>query len=170
LEDPSFIEKIFKKEINTALLYAEPDQNKKEDHGDLENLLTARQENNPQRPEVIEGPRDEFKVVSFDVNTLKIQTNFSKDKFLVYTDSYQSDWRATINKKNQKLYRANIAFKGLFLPKGSNEIVLRYAPLGGANTYVLILLIYDGMFLWLIFLLAKKFINEHQRFKERRVL
>ena len=170
LEDPSFIEKIFKKEINTAILYAEPDQNKKEDHDDLENLLTARQENNPQRPEVIEGPRDDFKVVSFDVNTLKIQTNFSKDKFLVYTDSYQSDWRATINKKNQKLYRANIAFKGVFLPKGSNEIVLRYAPLGGANTYVLILMIYDGMFLWLIFLLAKKFINEHRRFKERRIL
>jgi len=166
-EKPELMEKILRKEVNTAILSTELNRSREEDDARFGSLLTTSGGYDSQGPEAIEGPHSDFRVVSFDVNSLKIQTNFDRDKFLVYTDSYHPDWQACVNKKIQKVYRANIAFKGIFLPKGFNEVVLRYSPLGGGSTYFFILMIFSGMFLWLIILFVQELLKETQGLEEQ---
>lgn len=76
------------------------------------------------------GPSEQFAVTDFDTNSLKIKTNYLSEKFLVYTDSFHEDWKAYINGQITKIHRVNTAFKGISLPAGANEVVLRYSPSG----------------------------------------
>ncbi len=100
----------------------------------------------------IRGPSEQFDVLSFSVNTIKIRTRFHQHKFLVYTDSFQPGWRASVNGKTAVLYRANLAFKGILLPAGENVIILEYRPFGGQAFYFLILSVHVGFLCYLLFL------------------
>ena len=71
---------------------------------------------------------ENFRVLHFDVNSLKLKTNFPARKFLVYNDSFHSYWKVFINGKEEKIFRANMAFKGVWLPGGENIVYFRYAP------------------------------------------
>ena len=76
--------------------------------------------------QAITGNSVQFAVLSFDLNFIKFKTNFNARKFLVYNDSFHRDWRARINGKQAEILRANVAFKGLWLPAGENIVYLRY--------------------------------------------
>ncbi|OGX05390.1 MAG: hypothetical protein A2Z88_00705 [Omnitrophica WOR_2 bacterium GWA2_47_8] len=99
--------------------------------------------------EAIAGNSDTFQVLSFDLNHIKLKTNFPKDKFLVYSDSYNSQWQAFINGAKAPLYRANIAFKGVWVPGGEHIVLLRYRPLW-QHIFYHFLVIFFGLFLILI--------------------
>lgn len=96
--------------------------------------------------EIVEKSSPLFEVTYFGLNSLKIKTNFPEKKFLVYTDSFDQRWEAFRNKKPIPVYRANIAFKGVFLPAGLNEVVLRFHPPGGGSPYAILLIFYWGLF------------------------
>ena len=70
-------------------------------------------------------------------------------RFLVYNDSFHSGWRVAVNGKPQKLYRANIAFKGVWVPGGEHIVLLRYRPLW-QHIFYHFLVIFFGLFLILI--------------------
>ncbi|MFA5088286.1 MAG: hypothetical protein WC552_04555 [Candidatus Omnitrophota bacterium] len=99
---------------------------------------------------------DEFQVVSFNSNMLKIKTNFSARKFLVYNDTYHSKWRASINGRKADLYRANVAFKGLWLPPGENLVVLSFGTKGQYCFNVFFLLFFDFVLIYLLWLGIKR--------------
>jgi hypothetical protein len=82
----------------------------------------------------------EFKILHFDVNSLKFQTHFSSEKFLIYHDAYSTFWKAFINGKETKITRAHDAFKGIHLPAGENIVQFRYQPPGGQGIYVFVLI------------------------------
>jgi hypothetical protein len=103
---------------------------------------------------IVEASKN-FEVLSFSVNSIKLKTHFEKEKFLVYTDSFHSDWKATINGHKIDVYRANIAFKGVVVPAGENVIVLRYAPLGGQLFYFFVLIVHIGLLCYLVFLFLR---------------
>ena len=67
------------------------------------------------------------------------------DGFLVLTDQYFPGWKAYIDGKPTKIYRANYLFRAVALPAGQHEIVFRYHPwnfrLGAAISITAILLI-----------------------------
>jgi len=63
---------------------------------------------------------------AFDANHLKLSTHLDSNKFLVYNDAYTSKWKAFIDGKEISLFRTNVAFKGIFLPKGEHIVLLRY--------------------------------------------
>ena len=65
-------------------------------------------------------------MLAFDTNFIKFKTNFSTPKFVVYVDSFHDRWRAFLNGKKTRLYRADIAFKGLWVPSGENVVDLRF--------------------------------------------
>ncbi|HOD11799.1 MAG TPA: hypothetical protein PKO44_01710 [Candidatus Omnitrophota bacterium] len=104
----------------------------------------------------ITGPSEQFDILSFSVNTIKIRTHFLQHKFLVYTDSFQPGWRASVNGKAVALYRANLAFKGIFLPAGENVVIFDYKPFGGQAFYFFILSMHVGFLCYLIFLLVHR--------------
>jgi len=49
--------------------------------------------------------------------------------FLVLTDTWFPGWRARVNGVDQAVWRANHAFRAVWLPPGVHEIELRYRPL-----------------------------------------
>jgi len=88
----------------------------------------------------VNGPGENFRVSRFTVNGFTLLTDFSEDQFLVYTESYDPAWQVFINGRRSKLYKANAAFKGIWLPRGHNYVELQYAPWGGTAVYVFVML------------------------------
>ncbi len=74
----------------------------------------------------IDGDSRGMQVLDFDLNFIRYKTYYKTRKFLVYNDSYHSGWQAWVNNEPTKIYRANIAFKGLWLPAGENVVLMRY--------------------------------------------
>jgi len=105
---------------------------------------------------IVRGASEVFKVLSFDVNSIKIQTHFPDEKFLVYTDSYHKDWKALINGKPAVIYRANMAFKGIYLPPGVNEIYFQYMPMGVFFISVLLVIVLLFLLIYLLWLRIKE--------------
>lgn len=102
-------------------------------------------------PQKITKATPRFQVLDYDVNSIKLKTDYPTDKFLVYTDNYYPDWEAYVNGEQVPLYKANVSFKGIFLPGGENEVFFRY---GSAGDYVLkysIMLVFHLVFWALVF-------------------
>lgn len=110
----------------------------------------------------VDGLSKNFEVLHFDANSIKIYTNFSQKKFLVYTDNFHHNWKVRVNGEEGHLYRANIAFKGVMLPPGENYVMFYYAPLGGQLFYFIALGVYLYLFGYLIFLFSKHKIKKEQ--------
>ena len=95
-------------------------------------------------------------VLYSDVNTWVLKTHLTSSRFLVINDNYNSDWHAFINGHQARLLRANVSFKGLWVPSGESIIVLRFSnPLRYMLHFALIAL-FAGTFLYLLVLLKKK--------------
>lgn len=120
-----------------------------QDSSELLGLITNQDQGLSEPVAVIREPSASLRVISFDVNSIKIQTHYKDEKFLVYTDSYHKDWEAFVNGQPVVIYRANVAFKGIHLPPGANEVYLRYRPL---KVMVVSLVLVIGLLLTLLFL------------------
>jgi len=99
---------------------------------------------------------DQFKVIHFDTNHIQLVTNFEANKFLVYTDSFEKHWKVFVNHHEQKLYRANMAFKGVWLPAGHNEVDFKFSIPGQKEVYLSSLILDCLLFVYLIGLLCLK--------------
>ena len=102
--------------------------------------------------EPITSQSTSIKVLSFDVNTLKIRTNLAAARFLVWTDSYDSNWHVYINGKEGRVLRVFHAFKGVWIPEGSNTIVFRYAGLMRYLANYMLMTIFIVMFFSILIL------------------
>lgn len=124
-------------------------------HTDQDRAHSSEQEEASYQIQVITDNTKEVEIVNYGANSLKMKTSFLKDKFLVYNDSYHSDWRAYINDQEVPLYRANIAFKGVWLPAGENTVYFRF---GSAATYLfnyLMMAIFYAVFFCLVLMYIK---------------
>lgn len=94
-------------------------------------------------------------VTAFDNNHLKFKTRYETDKFIVYADTYYPQWFVFIDGKEVPVYRANIAFKGVWVPAGEHEVYFRFGP---PFQYVLnhgLLALFYGVFALLVFWAVK---------------
>jgi hypothetical protein len=110
------------------------------------------------RPHIAYEEMEQFVIRGFDANYITLTTNFDKDKFLVFNDGYDSDWQVFINGVRAPLRRANIAFKGVWVPPGENTVLFRF---GRDWQYVMnygLLALFHGIFIYLVYL----------HFRERR--
>ncbi len=71
---------------------------------------------------IIEKGDQQLRVTDFDTNRVKLKTDLLTRKFLVFNDCYYPGWRAYVNGKEVKLYRANVAFKGIWVPAGKHDV------------------------------------------------
>jgi len=93
---------------------------------------------------------DEFKVLDYSANYIKVRTNFSSRKFLVYNDAFDKAWQAFINGEKAELFRANVAFKGLWIPPGENIVYLKYGTLGTYFINYLLIILFNLVFVLLL--------------------
>lgn len=111
----------FVKNINTAFV------NTKEAIG--QRPLDKAQENNrmvSNTAEIVTEESGSVRLISFDLNSLKLKTHLNQSKFLVYKDAFYTGWQASVDDKPVPLYRANIAFKGVWVPQGEHMVCFKF--------------------------------------------
>jgi hypothetical protein len=101
----------------------------------------------------VKGPSPELSVDYFDVNTLKLKSDFSKPQMLVYNDSYTTSWKAYLDGKPVELIRVNEAFKGIKVPEGEHAVEFSYHPPGGTWVYIIATAVLFIFLLWAVFML-----------------
>jgi hypothetical protein len=95
-------------------------------------------------------------VLRSDANTWVLRARFPDRKFLVINDNFNSDWNAFINGQRVRFLRANVAFKGLWVPAGDSEIVVRFSSPWHYFLHVTLIGLFAGTFLSLLMLLRRK--------------
>jgi uncharacterized membrane protein YfhO len=50
------------------------------------------------------------------------------DALFFISDTYYPGWRAFVDGKETKIYRANYAFRAIKVPKGTHEVLMYYLP------------------------------------------
>ncbi len=114
------IERAFQRRVNAAFVsdaYEGP-----ESYGDPQTFSS--------RSEPLPAASEEFKVVRFNPNEVVFKTNLKQPKFVVYNDNFDKRWQGFIDKKPLPIYRANVSFKGFWVPAGSHTVHLRYGSHG----------------------------------------
>jgi hypothetical protein len=84
--------------------------------------------------------RGKIKLVSYKANMVVLDYETDKDMFLYISDTFYPGWKAYVDKKETGIYRANLAFRAIEVPKGRHTVVFKYVPLS----------FYAGAFLTLI--------------------
>lgn len=69
------------------------------------------------------------RIVKEDDNSLDIAARPSRDAYLVLSDTYYPGWKCFVDGKEQSIYRANYAMRGIFLSAGLRHITFRFDPL-----------------------------------------
>jgi len=101
------------------------------------------------------GPSAGLSVNYFDVNTLRLRSNFAKPQIVVYNDSYTSSWKAYLDGMPVELLRANTAFKGIKVPAGEHQIEFSYHPPGGTWVYIIATFALAVFLLWTLLMLHR---------------
>jgi hypothetical protein len=99
------------------------------------------------------GPSPQLNVQYFDVNTLKLKTDFSRAKTIVYNDSYTTSWKAYLDGRPVELLRSNQAFKGIKVPAGEHTVEFTYHPPGGTWVYIAATGVLFIFLLWTVIML-----------------
>jgi hypothetical protein len=70
------------------------------------------------------GPAGRVRVTRFTLNELvaDVQVEAPQGAWLVYADAYHPGWRASVNGQETPVYPADLAFKALRVPPGSNVV------------------------------------------------
>ena len=68
-------------------------------------------------------------LLSHRANRVLLACTTDTDAFLYASDTYYPGWRAFIDGKPTPLYRADLAFRAIHVPKGDHTIVFTYVPL-----------------------------------------
>lgn len=101
---------------------------------------------------IVTGNSKVFEVLDYHANAVSFRTHFRSPKFLVYHDNFHSGWRGTINGQPLKIYRANLSFKGMWLPAGKNIVELRFEDRRKYFFNFSLLGLFAAVFVWLIVL------------------
>jgi len=69
-----------------------------------------------------------YAIENYNYNSFEIKVSTDNKGILYWADGYDKNWHAYINGKEVPIYRANINFKAISLPKGASAISFVYDP------------------------------------------
>ena len=86
-------------------------------------------------------------------NRAEVRASVAAPAVLMLSDAYSDDWRVTVDGQPASLYRADYAFRGVWLPPGEHTVVYSYRPraflIGGAISLLTLLgLLAYGLWDW----------------------
>ncbi len=113
-------------------------------------------EENPSEKIVEELNEKIVNINSYTGNRVVINTNADGDAFLFLSDTYFNGWKVYVDGNEEKIYRANYAFRAVFLPKGAHEVIYRYEPLSFKVGLWISLLSISGALLVIIVSVVRK--------------
>lgn len=81
--------------------------------------------------------------VTYAPNRAEVHASVAAPAVLMLSDAYSDDWRVTVDGQPATLYRANYAFRGVWLPPGEHTVLFSYQPraflIGGAISLLALL-------------------------------
>ncbi len=68
-------------------------------------------------------------LVSYSANEVVLACFAGQNSFLYISDTWYPGWRAYVDGKETKIYRANVAFRAVEVPAGKHTVIFRYVPM-----------------------------------------
>jgi hypothetical protein len=96
-------------------------------------------------PVAVPASPEPVPMVTYAPNRAEVRASVSAPAVLMLSDAYSDDWRVTVDGQPATLYRANYAFRGVWLRPGEHTVVFSYRPraflVGGAISLLTLLLL-----------------------------
>lgn len=89
------------------------------------------EENGEKLPEVnypVRPYKSSALIKNYEAERVVIQAELKSPGYLVLTDSYHPGWQVKVNGEIQKIIRANLIFRAVYLESGQNEVEFIYFP------------------------------------------
>ncbi|MBI3385657.1 YfhO family protein [Candidatus Gottesmanbacteria bacterium] len=67
-------------------------------------------------------------ILSYQPNSIRIQTSANSDALLFVSDTYYPGWKASIDSVMTPIHRADYAFRAILVPKGNHTVTFEYLP------------------------------------------
>ncbi len=86
---------------------------------------------NVQNPPTVSSQKSASDLVyikKYEPNRVEIDVHAESAGFLVISDTYYPGWRAWVDGKKQPILLADYAFRGISIPQGNHNLILRYEP------------------------------------------
>lgn len=80
---------------------------------------------------------NQVKLISYLPNEINIDVNTDVNKLLFLSDTYYPGWKAYVNGRETKIYRADYAFRAVVIPQGHTIVKFMYDPLSFKFGYVI---------------------------------
>jgi hypothetical protein len=65
-------------------------------------------------------------IITRDSDQIRLSVNVTSRSLVVLSEIWDSDWTATVDGQDARVYRSNYMFRGVLVEPGTHEIVLRY--------------------------------------------
>lgn len=94
---------------------------------DFRNTLIL--EENPGKWDKLEvKPDGGVKIISYTPNLMSIQVKTESPALLFLSDNFYPGWKAMVNGKETKIYRADYSFRAVVVPRGDSLVEFSYVP------------------------------------------
>jgi len=94
---------------------------------DFQVAKTILLEREPARP-LQPATKSQAKIVDYTTNKVVLSTESDADQLLFLSDSDYPGWQAFVDGQKTIIYRADYAFRAVFVPAGQHQVLFRYRP------------------------------------------
>lgn len=85
-------------------------------------------EEDPKLAKFSERPKGNTKIISLTPNTVTLEVKTENEALLFLSDNFYPGWKAKVNGKEAKIYRADYTFKAVIVPKGKSSVEFFFVP------------------------------------------
>ena len=75
-----------------------------------------------------EKSQEPFEIVDFNSNQINMNVTATEDGYVFFGDGFHKHWKSFVDGKKQPLYKTNINFKSVFVPKGKHNVIFQFDP------------------------------------------
>ena len=79
--------------------------------------------------ELVASGHDNVQITEYRLNSITLDASLDADGFLFTSEIYYPGWKAYVDGKESKIYKADYIFRAVYLTPGSHTIVFKYEPL-----------------------------------------
>jgi uncharacterized membrane protein YfhO len=66
--------------------------------------------------------------LQYDLHTVTLSVDAGQPGYLVLSDTYYPGWRATVDGQPEAIWRANYAFRAVYVPAGQHTVQFVFDP------------------------------------------
>jgi hypothetical protein len=97
---------------------------------------------------IVEAPEGgTVRMISYAANNVELESRSRGKGFVYSSETYYPGWKASVDGRETRIYRSNLAFRAVEVPPGVHRITFRYVP----RTFFLgLMLTFLGAVLWFV--------------------